>query len=73
MNKYQEPENPIELTNEMIEVCAKAFFEDCQNDKDYPHKSWEGQYEEFKRLLDRDEISPAFLDFCYQTNKKSFN
>lgn len=64
---------PIDLTDEMIEVCAKAFFNDCQHDKDYELKSWEEQFDEFKKLLATDGISPSFLIFCYNSNKGGFN
>lgn len=42
-------------------VVAMRFFQDCKNDKDYPHKTYLGQYEEQKEFL-KDESVESFFE-----------
>lgn len=59
----------IKVTDKMVQVAARAFFRDGHDDKDYPHKTWEEQYREFKNLLATNGISSGFIHKIYEMNK----
>lgn len=47
-----------------LKVAARAFFRDGQGDPEYPHRTWQQQYEELKG-----SVSPKFIETCYELNK----
>ena len=62
----------VEITTEIKQktmVAAKAFYDDCKNDKDYPHKDVSDQYEEFINMLRTGGVSLDFIETCYEWNK----
>ena len=61
------------VTDEMIEVAAKAFFRDGYGTEDYPFTTWEEQFAEFKECLAKGEISEKFIKNVYDWNKDGFN
>lgn len=47
-----------------LEVVAKAFFDDCRNDPDYPFETWQEQRDEM-----RESTSFAFINSGYESLK----
>lgn len=59
------------ITEEILEVCAKSFFEDCKGDPDYPHTTWQEQATEFRDGLGK-KVSETFLLHVYDINKRFY-
>lgn len=49
---------------EKLELVAKVFYEDCKDDKGYPHKDWRGQYAEMLG-----SVTDDFIEFVYEMNR----
>lgn len=60
-----------EITDKMLRIASKAFFRDGVGMSDYPHETWEQQYEEFKTLLATGGVSAEFISKIYEWNKDS--
>jgi len=63
----------IEFTQEekqKLMVCAKAFFDDGQGDKDYPFKDVSEQYDEFAEQAKKEPDFWNFLNSVYEANKR---
>lgn len=59
----------IKITKELktkVMVVAKAFYDDCQYDDDYPFSDVSEQYEELISLLKEGGLGLNFIDIAYK-------
>lgn len=63
----------MQITDEVIEVCAKLLFQENQGNRTYEHDCWEEQAQSLWNLYAAGEINDEFLLACYRIGRERFN